>query len=118
MLGLQQTELSVLFVNDRKMRELNALYRGVDRTTDVLSFPMADGPAFGDSGPLGDIVISVPTAARQALEYGVTFREELLRLLVHGLLHLAGYDHEISAYQKRKMEKKEREILNAVQAVG
>jgi probable rRNA maturation factor len=95
------------------MRELNSRFRGVDKTTDVLSFPMGD-TSFGDAGPLGDIVISVPRAEMQAREYGVTFRDELLRLLVHGLLHLVGYDHEINPYQKRKMEKKERELLDAL----
>jgi probable rRNA maturation factor len=67
---------------------------------------------------LGDIVISVPRALQQAEEYGVPFYDELLRLLVHGLLHLIGYDHEINAYQKKKMGEKERELFDAIKKVA
>lgn len=107
------------------MRRLNARYRGIDRSTDVLSFPMSDErPRMIEWGrykgplPLGDIVICVPKALVQAEQYCISFREETQRLLVHGLLHLVGYDHEISAYQKIKMEKKERELLNAVKTMA
>jgi probable rRNA maturation factor len=100
------------------MRELNSRYRGIEKATDVLSFPLSDNVSPKDSGPLGDIVICVPRTQSQSREYGVRFYSELLRLLIHGLLHLLGYDHEIGAYQKRKMEKKERELLNALQAVA
>jgi probable rRNA maturation factor len=65
---------------------------------------------------LGDIVISIPRTVEQAAEYGFAFREELLRLLIHGLLHLAGYDHEKDR-QRLKMEKKERELLHALQGM-
>jgi len=87
---------------------LNLQYRGADRTTDVLSFPQ-DDPVF-----IGDIVINVHKAERQASEYGLTFNEELNRLLIHGLLHLIGYDHEKSRYYRSKMETKERELLDAL----
>jgi probable rRNA maturation factor len=107
---------------------LNLLYRGIDRTTDVLSFPQqgtealksrGTGRSPGTSGLqtsehrliLGDIVINLPKAKRQANEHGLTFSEELRRLIIHGLLHLVGYDHEKSRYQKRKMKLKERELL-------
>jgi probable rRNA maturation factor len=100
------------------MSALNAHYRGMERPTDVLSFPMYEGDSSSAAGILGDIVICVPRALAQCGEYGVPFYDELLRLLVHGLLHLLGYDHERGAYQKRKMEKKERELLNALQAVA
>jgi probable rRNA maturation factor len=107
------------------MRRLNARYRGVDRSTDVLSFPLSgDGPAVekyespDTPVPLGDIVICVPKALAQAEQYGMTFREEAQRLLVHGLLHLVGYDHELGDYQKRKMEKKERELLDAIKTMA
>jgi len=100
---------------------MNARYRGIDRATDVLSFPLSDlrpGVRTYSSHkaptPLGDIVVCLPKALSQADEYGCTFRQELLRLLVHGLLHLVGYDHEINAYQKRKMEIKERELRDAL----
>jgi probable rRNA maturation factor len=113
-LGLQRTELSVLFVNSRRMRTLNTRYRGIPKDTDVLSFPLGDeGPHYGPA-MLGDIVISVPKALHQAKVFEVPFYDEILRLLVHGLLHLVGYDHEINSYQKKKMEKKELELRDAL----
>ncbi len=125
LLGLSRAELSVLFVNSERMRRLNAHYRGIDRPTDVLSFPLLDRVRDGRgllphaiSLPLGDIVICVPKAFSQAKKYGVSVRQEVLRLLIHGLLHLVGYDHEISPYRKQTMEKKEREILEALQTVA
>ena len=105
-LQLQSPELSVLFVNSRRMKLLNTLYRGIKKDTDVLSFPLMDKQPHHGALILGDIVISVPKALAQAKEFKVSFYDELLRLLVHGLLHLTGYDHEINAYQKKKMEKK------------
>jgi probable rRNA maturation factor len=113
-LQLPSSELSVLFVNSRRMRLLNTRYRGITKDTDVLSFPLMDCGL--NQGPimLGDIVISVPRALEQAKEFGVPFQNELRRLLIHGLLHLTGYDHEINAYQKKKMEKKEKELLDAL----
>ncbi len=99
------------------MRELNRVYRQIDRTTDVLSFHLTETgfPRPGD--PLGDIVVSMPKATAQAAEYGVSLHDETLRLLIHGLLHLVGYDHERNTYQKRRMQKKERELLDAVAQV-
>jgi len=117
-LRLQSTELSVLLVNSRRMKTLNTRYRGIPKDTDVLSFPLQDqGPHYGPV-ILGDIVISVPKALKQAQEFKVPFYDELLRLLVHGLLHLLGYDHEVNSYQKRKMEKKEQDILNALKKMA
>jgi probable rRNA maturation factor len=117
-LGLQGTELSVLFVNSRRMKILNTRYRGIPKDTDVLSFPLRDkGPHHGPL-VLGDIVISVPKALQQAREFEVPFHDELIRLLVHGLLHLMGYDHEINPYQKKKMEKKEQELLDALKKMA
>lgn len=120
-LQLQSSELSVVFVNSRRMKLLNSMYRGTKKDTDVLSFPLMDGqPHHGPQGALilGDIVISVPRALKQAEEFEVRFYDELLRLLIHGLLHLIGYDHEINACQKKKMEKKETELFNAIKAVA
>jgi len=96
------------------MQSLNLRYRGMNRITDVLSFPMGESGGASDAKVLGDIVICAPRAALQAKRYGVSFYEELLRLLFHGLLHLLGYDHEAGSYQKRKMESKERELFDAV----
>lgn len=100
------------------MKALNTRYRGVTKITDVLSFPQSGKGSPDADGVLGDIVICIPQALRQAREYGIAFHSELLRLLVHGVLHLAGYDHEINALEKKKMERKEREILNALSSVA
>ncbi|MDH4231254.1 MAG: rRNA maturation RNase YbeY [Nitrospirota bacterium] len=116
-LHLQSSELSVLFVNSRRMKLLNTRYRKISKDTDVLSFPLMDRDLYHRPVILGDIVISVPRALKQAEEFGVPFYDELLRLLIHGLLHLVGYDHEVNAYQKKKMEKKERELFDAVKKV-
>lgn len=102
----------MLFVGDRAMRTLNRQYRGKDRTTDVLSFSLREGRFNGvQPDMLGDIVISVPTALSQALAAGLTLQQELERLLVHGLLHLVGYDHERGADDARIMQLKERSLL-------
>ena len=84
------SEVSVLFCADTRMRALNRRYRGQDRPTDVLAFPTGDS----ESGFLGDIVISVPYAEREARRRREPGAREIDRLLVHGLLHLMGYDHE------------------------
>jgi len=98
------------------MRALNRRHRGVDSTTDVLSFPQLDGfPS--PPGPrlmLGDIVINLHKAERQAEEYGVPFYDELKRLLIHGLLHLLGYDHEQGKEAERKMQKKTRQLFEHI----
>ncbi|NWF75019.1 MAG: rRNA maturation RNase YbeY [Nitrospirae bacterium] len=136
LLNLQKAELSILFVNDRRMRALNRQYRGVDRTTDVLAFPQQEGYKlkvasyrlknkedflrnslpFTHNSPLvlGDIVINIHKAKCQANEFGLTFYDELNRLLIHGLLHLLYYDHEKSRYHNQKMRKKEKELLNRI----
>jgi len=88
--GRAPREVSVLFCADTRMRALNRRYRGQDRPTDVLAFPTADS----ESGFLGDIVISVPYAEREARRRREPGAREIDRLLVHGLLHLMGYDHE------------------------
>jgi probable rRNA maturation factor len=93
-LGLSAAELSVLLCDAAVMRRLNRKYRGKDRAADVLSFSMAEGEAV--SGPallLGDVVISLPTAARQAEAKGGKVVDEVKMLLAHGLLHLLGFDH-------------------------
>lgn len=91
--------VSVHFIGDRQMHRLNREHRGKDKVTDVLSFAMQEGDTW--TGPLknekddwGDIFICVPQIKRQAKEYGVTYTEELMRMTVHGVLHLLGFDHE------------------------
>ncbi len=125
LLGQEEAELSILFVGSARMKQLNQHYRGIPKETDVLSFPLQEGWSvrprtsrltIHDSPPLilGDIVISIPRTIEQARDYGATFYEELFRLLVHGLLHLLGYDHERSRSEKVRMEKKEKEVLHAL----
>lgn len=99
------------------MRSLNRRYRGKDRTTDVLSFSLREG-AFPRVQPdiLGDIVISVPVAVRQAREQGHSPGREIERLLVHGLLHLAGHDHERGGEEAERMRRKERQLLRVLRA--
>jgi len=101
------------------MRILNREYRGVDRTTDVLSFPQVDvsyqlSAISSQHFILGDIVINLHKANRQAMEYGTTLNEELKRLLIHGLLHLIGYDHEMGKYADTKMQKKAQYLFNRI----
>ncbi|MBP2649682.1 MAG: metalloprotease ybeY [Firmicutes bacterium] len=111
----EHTEVSVVFVDDEYIRELNRDYRGKDMATDVLSFALDEGdePAVLD-GPeeslLGDIIISIETAERQAEEYGHSLDRELAYLTVHGMLHLVGYDHE-DEQDKVKMRQQEENIL-------
>jgi probable rRNA maturation factor len=129
-LGLAAGELSVLLVNNRAIRSYNRDWRGVDAATDVISFPMLEGTPTqmrraleaapeGDRA-LGDVVISVEQAYRQADEAGVAPDAELALLMVHGILHLVGYDHEAGAAAARAMRAAEREALTwiGVEAPG
>jgi probable rRNA maturation factor len=102
-MGREQVELSILVVGDAAMRRLNRTWRGVDRPTDVLSFPQAEP----NRGPvLGDLVVSLDTARRVARRERRTLGAELDRYLAHGLLHLLGHDHE-SPVQARRMVRAE-----------
>jgi probable rRNA maturation factor len=97
------------------MRRLNARYRGIDRPTDVLAFAMRDGPFAGlHPQVLGDVVLSAETALRQARARRHSLTVELTHLLIHGTLHLLGYDHEISPADARLMRAKERELWGLV----
>jgi probable rRNA maturation factor len=105
-----QLEVGVLFCSDKRIRELNKRFRLKDKATDVLSFSMQEGLATSDQ-ILGDLVISLDTAKRQAKLYQVNLYQEILRLLIHGLLHLAGYDHElVSKRQADLMRKLEQQL--------
>jgi probable rRNA maturation factor len=108
-------ELSLVLVSDRVMHELNRSWRGADRPTDVLAFAQADGVGGAPDGLLGDVVISVDTARRQAVALGHSLVAESERLLVHGLLHLLGYDHERSAAEARRMRRRERALLRVLE---
>jgi probable rRNA maturation factor len=108
--GEKTADLGVMLIGDRSMRRLNRQYRKKDRTTDVLAFSMREGP--GPSSVLiGDVVISVPTAAKQAGQAGRSLDEELTVLLIHGILHLCGYDHERSKRDARRMQEREQWVL-------
>ena len=112
-------EISVSFVNDEAIHALNKEHRGIDRSTDVLSFPLGENGKYDldpDSGAylLGDIVISIETAYRQAEIYGHTLEREIGFLTVHSMLHLLGYDHEQGKLQERLMREKEEEILGSL----
>jgi rRNA maturation RNase YbeY len=111
--GEASAELSILFVGDQRMRGLNRRYRGKDRTTDVLAFAMREA-SHSSAGLLGDVVIAVPTAARQAKQGQRSLDEELTVLLTHGILHLCGYDHERSEKEARRMHRRERMILQSL----
>jgi len=113
------SEVSILLVDNDKIKEMNKEYRNIDSPTDVLSFPMLDmveGKLESDAGDydldegvllLGDIVISMEMAQKQAIEYGHSFERELAFLLTHGLFHLLGYDHETGEEEKRMLGKQE-----------
>jgi len=118
-IGESDASLSISFVGDAAIRRLNREYRGKDGATDVLSFPMYErndrrprGQAAGER-LLGDIVISADTAVRQSAAYDATLAREIERLLIHGVLHLIGHDHEKPA-QRRRMEAEERRLAAAI----
>lgn len=102
--------LSLSFVSDAQIREMNRAHRGKDRPTDVLSFPLHAGPP---ENLLGDIVISVETAQRQARDYDAPLQAEIERLLIHGVLHVMGHDHEEAA-QRARMQAEERRLAAAI----
>ena len=119
-MGCPEAELSVSIVGDRSIKILNRDYLGRDKTTNVISFAMQEGE-FGALNPelLGDVVISADTAAREALEADEPFLSRLVFLLLHGILHITGYDHERSGEQEAaRMEAKEREIFARLQEEG
>lgn len=112
----EPAEVSVSFVDDDRIHELNQQYRNVDSATDVLSFPLGENGEYdrnNDTGAclLGDIVISVPTAVRQAEQYGHTLQREIGFLTVHSMLHLLGYDHVNGGIEAVHMREKEEHVL-------
>lgn len=112
----EPAEISVTFVDDERIHELNREYRNVDRSTDVLSFPLGENGVY-DKNPengaclLGDIVISVETAVRQAETYGRSLQREIGFLTVHSMLHLLGYDHVNGGIEEVRMREKEEHVL-------
>ena len=111
-------EVSVTFTDNEGIHELNKKFRGVDKPTDVLSFPLFDYEGESEEPPideiinnLGDIVISLERAQEQAAEFGHSFERETAFLCVHSMLHLLGYDHERSEEEDAEMRSKQREIM-------
>jgi len=119
-LGYRDSELSVAIVGDRAIRRLNRDYLGRDKPTNVISFAMGEGDFPGlNSQLLGDVVISADTAAREAEEGRESYESRLLFLLLHGILHLTGYDHERSGEEEaERMEAKERELFALMKKEG
>lgn len=105
--------LSLSLVNDKTIAQINREHRGKDKPTDVLSFPLEPDASAGPERLLGDVVISIDTARRQAADYDATLQRELYRLLIHGLLHILGHDHE-EAGERRRMEAEERRLAQAI----
>ena len=127
----QKCQISLLFVNNEEIREINKETRNIDKATDVLSFPMLDSPKGkffkdvykdkkfdvmymdGDELVLGDMVLSLERAMEQSIEYNHSFKREVCYLVVHSILHLLGYDH-MEEDEKKIMRTREEEILNGL----
>ena len=112
-------EVSITFTDNESIHKLNAKYRGVDRPTDVLSFPLFDYEGTSEEPPvdemmnmLGDIVISLERAAEQAEEFGHSFEREVAFLTAHSMLHLLGYDHELGEEEDREMREKQNIVMD------
>jgi len=106
-------EVSVVFCSDRFIKDLNRDYRGKDEATDVLSFPQYDGgEQWPKKGLAGDIVISLDAAAENAREFGVDFEEEIKRLIVHGVLHLLGWDHSDNSPEQEMLALQEKILVD------
>ena len=116
--GIDDTaEVSVTFVDNEGIRQLNNEHRGIDRETDVLSFPLGDDDGYeidpdNDAIMLGDIVISLEKAAQQAEEYGHSYRREVAFLITHSLFHLLGYDHVNGEEEEKEMFGKQEKVLD------
>jgi probable rRNA maturation factor len=115
-LDCKDVQLSVLITDDMEIAELNKQYLGRTGPTNVIAFPMREGE-FADIAPelLGDVVISIETTEKEANESGMELETRFSELLIHGILHLLGYDHENDEQQAREMEEKSRELLLAIQ---
>ena len=113
--GLRAGEIGLRLSDDAELRALNRQWRGIDRATDVLSFPYSDG---ADERVSGDLVISVQRAVEQARRYRVSFGRELARLVIHGTLHLAGHDHHLAGERAHMRRSEGRALRAAREAIG
>ncbi len=111
-MGCDAHEISIVITNDQQIQQLNKTYRNLDKPTNVLAFPMQEGEFTQITpGLLGDVVISCETAQKEADDANITLLERMSQLLIHGTLHLMGFDHEISPWDAQKMEEKSLELL-------
>src|SRR5712692_2062630 len=111
-IGSAKRDATVVFVSDRSIRDLNRRYRGRNQATDVLSFPIRAEPFEAENRTqVGDVVISVQRASTQAKENGLSFSGEIEQLILHGLLHLCGYDHESDDGEMNRLELRLRKRL-------
>jgi probable rRNA maturation factor len=117
-LGSPDSELSILITDDPEIAQLNRQYRNRQGPTNVLAFPMHEGDCSGINPELlGDVVISAETAAREGIELGFSFKQRLDFLLIHGILHLFGYDHEISDDAAMEMDQKTEELYKLIKDI-
>lgn len=116
-MGSPEGELSILVVDDSEIKTLNKDYLNRSGPTNVIAFPMKEGD-FSDINPhlLGDVVISIETAGLEALQSEISTEERFAQLLVHGILHLFGFDHEKNEQDARRMEKKSDELLRLIES--
>jgi probable rRNA maturation factor len=115
-LNCEEKEISISFTDDENIKKLNQQYLGRDKATNVLSFSLQEGE-YGNINPqiLGDVVISVETAQKDAAQGKLTFEQEIDFLVIHGILHLLGYNHEnTTAEETQKMMRKEKELFNKI----
>ncbi|MGH9841045.1 MAG: rRNA maturation RNase YbeY [Blastocatellia bacterium] len=110
-IGREEAMLTITFIRDRRMQQLSRDFRGLDKPTDVLSFAYHETEDHNESNHLGDVVISVETAERYARELGLSLDREIRHLVIHGTLHLAGYDHETDNGEMNRLERKLRKEL-------
>lgn len=115
-MGCHDVQLSILIIDDTEIASLNRQYLGRTGPTNVIAFPMREGE-FPDIAPdlLGDVVISVETTEKEAKESGIKFETRFTELLIHGILHLLGFDHENDEKQALEMEKKSQELLYLIE---
>jgi probable rRNA maturation factor len=118
-LDCPEAELSILIVDDQQIAQLNLQYLNREGPTNVIAFPMRQGP-YSDIAPnlLGDIVISADTVEREAKNAGISTQDRFDQLIIHGTLHLLGYDHEHNASEAGKMQQKEKELLEKIKATA
>ncbi len=116
-MGYPDAELSILIVDDQQIARLNRQYLNRDGPTNVIAFAMQEGP-FSEIAPalLGDVVISMETAHRQAQNAGLSMLDYFDQLLIHGILHLLGYDHENDKSEAHKMEQKTNQVLKSIKS--